>query len=168
MYVTLARVAVAGAVAAGVAVARPGDRELILDVYLLFAGGLALLLLVRASRAALPAGSHSAFERALRLGRTPPRRPEDLTDLEREVLLSTKTAFYLHYRIRPELREIAAYRLSSRRGIDLDGEADAARRLLGPEAWELVRPDRDPPADRLGPGSSLRELAAAVDALERV
>ena len=84
------------------------------------------------------------------------------------MLLSTKTAFYLHYRIRPELREIAAYRLSSRRGIDLDGEPDAARRLLGPEAWELVRPDREPPADRLGPGSSLRELAAAVDALERV
>ena len=72
VYITLARVAVAGAVAAGVAVARPGDGELVLDVYLLFAGGLALLLLVRASRAAIPAGSRSVFERVLRLARPLP------------------------------------------------------------------------------------------------
>ena len=168
MYVALARVAAAGAVAAVVALARPGDRALVLDVYLLFAGGLAMLLLVRASRAALPAGSRSAFERALRLRGPAPRRPEELAGLEREVLLATKTAFYLHYRIRPALREIAEHRLSSRRGIDLDAEPDAARALLGTEAWELVRPDREPPADRLGPGASLAELSAAVDALERV
>lgn len=168
VYVALARAAAAGAVAAVVAAARPGDRALVLDVYLLFVGGLALLLFVRAVRAAIPAGTRSDFERALRLGSAPARRPEALTALEREVLLSSKTAFYLHYRIRPVLREIAAYGLSSRRGIDLDAEPEAARTVLGPEAWELVRPDREAPADRLGPGRPVTELRAAVDALERI
>ncbi len=150
------------------AAARPGDRALVLDVYLLFAGGLALLLLVRAVRAAIPSGSRSDLERALRAGSASARRPEALTTLEREVLLSTKTAFYLHYRVRPALREIAAHLLSTRRGIDLDAEPEAARTVLGPEAWDLVRPDREAPADRLGPGRPVTELRAAVDALERI
>jgi hypothetical protein len=84
------------------------------------------------------------------------------------VLLATETAFEVHYRLRPILREIAAYRLSSRRGIALDDEVDAARDALGPEAWELVRPDRPAPPDRLGRGRPLAELRAAVDALERI
>jgi hypothetical protein len=158
----------AAAVAGVMAAARPGDRPLVLDVYLLFVGGLTLLLLVHATRTALPAGGRSAFERALRRGERPAARPEELRRLESEVVLATETAFDLHYRLRPVLREIATHRVSMRRGIDLDANPEAARPLVGPAAWDLVRPDREPPTDRLGPGSTLAEVTAAVDALERI
>ena len=42
----------------------------------------------------------------------------------------------------------------------------------GPETlgrwWELLRPDREPPADRFAPGISRAELRALVDDLERM
>lgn len=159
---------IAGIVAGIVALARPDDRPLILDAYVLFVGGLTLILLVRATRVALPASGRSAFERALLPIQRPAARPDELVRLESRVALAAETAFDLHYRLRPTLREIAAHRLSLRRGIDLDAEPEAARSLLGPAAWDLVRPDREPPADRLGPGRPLADLSAAVDALERI
>jgi hypothetical protein len=158
----------AGLAAALVAIVRPGNRSLILDVYLLFLGGLALVLLVAAAAKALPRAGRSRLEQALRQPPRKPARPGELLTLERRVLLATETAFEVHYRLRPVLREIAAHRLSAHRGIDLDHDVDAARAVLGPEAWELVRPDRPPPPDRLGRGRPLAELRAAVDALERI
>jgi len=158
----------AGLAAALVAIIRPGDRSLVLDVYLLFTGGLVLVLLVAAAARALPRAGRSRFEQALRQLPRKSARPEGLLMLERRVLLATETAFEVHYRLRPTLREVAAYRLSAHRGIDLDHDAEAARAALGPEAWELVRPDRPPPPDRLARGRRLAELRAAVDALERI
>jgi hypothetical protein len=158
-----------GAVAAVIAaIVRPDDRALVLDAYLLFVGGIALLLLVRLTGGALPPAGQSRFERALRPPPRPRARPEALAGLERRLLLATETAFEVHYRLRPVLREIAAHRLSAHRGIDLDSEPEGAREALGPEAWELVRFDRPPPADRLGPGYPLADLRAAVHSLERI
>jgi hypothetical protein len=159
----------AAALAALIAAAvRPNDRDLILDVYLLFAGALALALLVSATRRGLPRGSRSRLERALEPLPTQIARPDDVASLERKLMLATETAFEVHYRLRPILREIAGHRLSTRRGIELDTEVEAARGVLGPTAWELVRSDREPPADRLGPGHPLADLRAVVDALERI
>lgn len=159
----------AGAVAALIAaVVRPDDRGLVLDAFLLFLGGLALLQLVHLTGTALPSPGRSRFERALQPPRRARPRPEALASLERRVLLATETAFEVHYRLRPFLREIAAHRLSARRGIDLDADPEAAREALGAEAWELVRPDRPAPADRLGPGLRLDDLRAAVHSLERI
>ena len=56
-----------------------------------------------------------------------PERPSDLARMERDVYLSCGTAFYLHHRLRPILREIAANRLLTRHGVDLDAQPDAAR-----------------------------------------
>jgi hypothetical protein len=42
------------------------------------------------------------------------------------------------------------------------------RALLGEELWELLRPDRRPPEDRLGPGLPLPQLQAAVERLEAI
>ena len=154
------------AVVAGIV--RPHDRALILDVYLLFAGGLALLLLVAATAAAFPPAGRSRLELALRGRATHAARPAALLTLERRILLSVETAVELHYRLRPILREVAAYRLSAHRAVDLDEDVDAARDALGPEAWELVRPDRPPPADRLSRGCPLPDLRAAVDGIERI
>lgn len=151
-----------------VAIARPGDRSLVLDAYLLFLGGLMLVLLVALTAQALPRAGRSRLERALARPPAKPARPAALLTLERRVLLATETAFEVHFRLRPTLREIAAYRLTAHRGIDLDHDREAAEAALGPEAWELVRPDRPPPPDRLARGKPFAELRAAVDALERI
>jgi len=158
----------AAAVAVLTAIVRPGDRLLVLDVFLLFLGALVLVLLVAATARALPRGSRSTLEQALRRPSRAPARPAALLTLERRVLLATETALEVHYRLRPVLREIAAYRLSAHRGIELDRDPEAARMVLGPEAWELVRPGRPHPTDRLGRGRPLAELRAVVDALETI
>ena len=59
--------------------------------------------------------------------------------------LAEASAFDLHHALRPIVREIAAARLA-RRGISLDRQPDRAQALLGAQAWELVRPDREAPS----------------------
>jgi hypothetical protein len=156
---------IGGVIVGTLLVGRPGDREAVLDGYLLFVGALALHLLVRLTQETFVAEAASAFERALRRPKEESGRPGDLVRLEREVFMATESAFDLHFRLRPVLREVAEHRLATRRGIDLERQRVAAHRALGP-AWELVRPDRPAPDDRHGPGLPLRELRAAVDALE--
>jgi hypothetical protein len=53
-----------------------------------------------------------------------------------------------------------------RHGIDLDRRPQAARALLGEDAWDLVRPDRPAPDDSHSPGVTLQQVRAAVDRLE--
>jgi hypothetical protein len=58
--------------------------------------------------------------------------------------------------------------LTTRRRISLDAEPEAARAALGGEAYELVRPDRPPPQDRLARGLPADELGRVVRSLESV
>jgi len=143
-------------------------RETVVDGYVLFVGGLLLAGLVAATRAAGGSGGGSLFERALHPPRPTRGRLRALARLEREVALGTASAFDAHVRVRPHLRQVAAHRLASRRGLDLDTGAPATRALLGEELWELLRPDRPPPADRFGPGLPLASLRSALDRLERI
>ena len=159
---------ITGLVAAVAAYLRPGERALIVDICVLVLGALVMLALVRVTRAASARRSPSAFERALETNAGRSERLPELARLEREVALAAATAFDLHYRLRPTLREIAQHRLASRHGIELDAEPELARKALGEVAWDVVRPDRDPPDDRLGPGPRLAELRAVVDALARI
>ena len=138
------------------------------DVYILYLGALILVLLVRATRAASPTSDPSVYERALVRRRPVAARPRDLARLEREVVLAATTAFDAHMRLRPHLREIAAHRLESRRGLDLDRGGPLVRELLGDELWRFVRPGVEPPDDRFAPGMNLRELRVALDTLERL
>jgi len=142
----------------------PRDRSLAIGIYVLVVGALALLTLTQATLAAHPAAV-SPFERALE--RRPPRdeRLPELERLEREVLLGMSTAFDFHYHLRPLLQDVARRKLSVAQGIDLDAEPDHARAVLGERTWELVRPDRESPRDRLGPGVDAADLAAAVETL---
>jgi hypothetical protein len=133
----------------------------------LLVGGLLLLALVRATAGGDPEGP-SRFEGALRRPEPSVDRPRDLAKIEREVVLGGSSSFDFHVRVRPHLREIAAHRLASRRGLDLDSGSPEVRALLGPELWELVRPDRQPPHDRFAPGLPLDRLRHAVDTLEEV
>jgi hypothetical protein len=99
---------------------------------------------------------------------TPLRQPPpSLTRIELETALGVAGSFDLHHRLAPRLRSIAAGRLSTR-GVSLDGEPAVARALLGDTTWELVRPDRPAPADRLGRGVAPDELSEVVGVLESV
>jgi hypothetical protein len=144
-------------------------REPLVDGYVLFVGGLVLLWLVAATRAAGGPGGPSLYDRALRRGERPRARPSELEALERAVGLSSSSSFDLHFRLRPALREVAAHRLSSRRGLDLDSGSADVRAAVGDELWELVRPERPAPADRgFGPGVSPARLRGLLERLERI
>jgi hypothetical protein len=127
---------------------------------------MALLAVISWTIGALPEEQPTRLDRGPVPG-LPDQRPRELAKLEREVELSTQTAFDAHYRLRPTLRHIAASRLRTR-GIDLDAPHGMAEALLGPEAWELTRPDRARPRRHDDPGPALAEVDAAVTALERL
>jgi hypothetical protein len=146
----------------------PGRRELALHVYGLVLAALALSWLVGVVRRANPVAEVSPFDLGLR-GRRALREPvAELERLEREVSMAASTAFDLHFRLRPRVQRIARQLLASRRGIDLHTRPEAARRLLGEQAWNVVRPDAEPPRDRSAPGLPLARLRDVVVALERL
>lgn len=144
-----------------------GIRARIVDAYLVALAAIVMLMLVRTAQALLPERQPSLFESALRATQAPAPAIGELS-LERDVELGRVNAFHFYTRVRPVLREIAAARLKRRYGVDLDREPGRARELLGTSAWETVRPDAEPPADRLGRGPSVASLRTVVDELERV
>ncbi|NIA25790.1 MAG: hypothetical protein GWP04_09520 [Gammaproteobacteria bacterium] len=102
---------------------------------------------------------------------SPTRRravPPQLERLERIVRFGTSTAIDADRRLYRVLRQQARELLLSRYGVDLDTEPEEARRLLGDDAWEHIRPDRPVPKDRLGPGAELSEVDAVVGAIEHL
>jgi hypothetical protein len=158
-----------GAFVAGIAaVFLPLSSGLVLDLYLLFIGGVALLALVRTMRVVQPGSGHSPFELALRPIRPRPQRPPELVRLEERLALAATTAFDVHFRLRPAVRDVAAQRLWAKHAIDLETQPDRAQALLGAGAWELARPDRPPPSDPFAPGLGVRGIERIVAELEQV
>lgn len=147
----------------------PGRRHVALDVFILFLGALGLAAAVRATHGASPDIHEPTLDDALS---DPldvlPERPAELERLEREVYLSLGNSFYLHHRLRPLLREIASTRLLLHYGVDLDRRPAEAEKLVGPEAWEWLRPDRKEPRDRWAAGPPMEQMTAVVEALERI
>jgi hypothetical protein len=147
-------------------VVRPGDANLAVEAYVLFVGALGMALLVRATTRLFPPQTASRIER---LGRPPrkDRRLGELVRIERELEMATESAFDTYYRLRPLLRELAEARLA-KRGVELDGPGSRAAELLGPDAWELVRPDLVRPAKHHAAGVRLATVERAVTALEQL
>lgn len=145
-----------------------GLRDALLEAYLLGIGGVLLLALVRTTSEQGSATGTSDFDRAV--GEMSRRYPSDSGELSlvHDVQQSVASTFHLHARLRPILREIAAHRLSMRFGVDLDREHERAQELIGGGAWELVRPERPPPSDRLAPGPPASHLNKVVEELERI
>jgi hypothetical protein len=155
------------AAAGAAALLSSGGHAIVLDVYLLCLGGVLLLALVRTTRAEAPFAARSQFDGALAAMRfVPPDSGEP--ELVRDLELSTYSVFHLHTRVRPVLRDIAAHRLRTRYGVELDAEPARAREFVGTAAWDLVRPDRPPPEDRLASGPSVAELRLVVEELEAI
>jgi hypothetical protein len=143
----------------------PGRLGFGARIYALVLCVTALVLALMALRQAFPA------ERPLHEGGRAPARhppPASLTRIEHEAALAVASAFELHYRFVPRLRSIAAGLLASRRRISLSAQPAAARDALDASTWELVRPDRPAPEDRLARGFTAHELEGAVDSLEAV
>ena len=142
------------------ALSEPGWRSVLLRAFVFFLGALVLFSLLAASADWVPRARRSELEAALPRG-APPRRP--LAEGERatrEVALATSSAYDLHVRLLPHLREIAACRL------------ERSGRAAGPDRlgrwWERLRPDRPAPADHHAPGIKESDLRALVDDLERL
>ncbi|MFN2471560.1 MAG: hypothetical protein ABR583_11360 [Gaiellaceae bacterium] len=145
----------------------PEERDLAVQAYVLLLGAMVLLWLVGGARAANPTRS-SSFDEARRPRSERVERLPELARIEREVALGTSSAFDLHHRLRGRVREVAGHRLASRRGIDLNGQPEAARAVLSPALWELVRPDRPAPVERFGPGLGRDQLREVIDGLDRI
>jgi hypothetical protein len=144
----------------------PGRLTLAARIYALIVCAVALGLVLGTLRRTYPRA------RPLRprpVGKPGSRRPPpSLARIEHETALGVAGAFDLHFRLVPRVRAIAAGLLASRRRVALDTAPDAARRILGPETWELVRGDRQPPDDRLARGLPVSELRRVVESLESV
>jgi hypothetical protein len=150
----------------------PRDLAVASLVYVIVLGILAARLLVRAvvstTSTTLTAGPRP-FDLAFR--KRPARATDTLADPRQiafELRSSLDVPSTLHFRLRPRLRAIAEDRLAAEHGLSLDLDPDASRRLLGDEAWELLREDRKPPTRRQGGAISQAEVERIVSAIERL
>ena len=143
----------------------PGRLGLGARIYALVLCMTALVLALIALRRAFPSETPL---RESRRALSRPRPPASLARIEHEAALAVASSFELHYRFAPRLRSIAAGLLMSRKRISLAAQPAAARDALGDPTWELVRPDRPAPEDRLARGLTMHELERAVDSLESV
>lgn len=166
------RIATAAATATVVLVVmlgiHPVSTRQMLTAYVLVLAAIALAGLSRIARSSTDPAAPSAFEAALRIRTVEQMRPPELVRTEREIVLGRSSARHLHQRLLPVLREAAAARLSAGHNIDLERRPEAARALLGEEAWELLRVDRPEPPDRNAPGIPLRQLRDVISTLEKL
>ncbi len=141
-------------------VAEPHWRSIVIRAYAFVVGGLAMIVLVSVAGDALPRQRNSAFELALGRGQRKPAKISDLERVQREVSLAVSSAHDLHAKLAPDLREIAQARLE-RSGRRLDEDTAG-------EWWALLRPDREPPADKFAPGIKLADLRRCLQDLARI
>jgi hypothetical protein len=141
----------------------PIDRDLIVRVYALVIGALALATLTAATTFAARQ-TKSPFVAAMRRTRVRNPRPEALERLERQLALALENAGDFHFRLRPSLVEAADAALWRRHGVQLEH----AEQYLSAELWALVRPDLSPPEDRRSPGPPLDRVESLVDEIERM
>ena len=152
----------------GLLALRPLSTSRALAIWVVLVAAMALYLLVRHSHRTAGGRGGSRFEAALRPRARAPEQPVELLRMERELELGIAGAGYAHNRLLPLLRSVAASRLTSRHGIELERRPDAARAALGEEAWEWLRPDRPEPDDRFAPGvprEQVEHLIATVESL---
>jgi hypothetical protein len=163
----LARASVVPAAALVILLAIPKlSTSRALAIWVVLVAALVLVALVRHSRAEAGPEPARRFEAALRSRTSAASPPEELLRMERTLVLGSADADYAHRRLLPLLRAAAAARIAARHGFDLERRPEAARSLLGDDAWELLRPDRPEPNDRFGPGIPQREIAAVIARVE--
>jgi hypothetical protein len=151
---------IASAVCGYLVITVPAHRGIVIRGYVLVIGGLAMVALLAGVGAALPRARRSEFAQALGARPVAPRRVTELERMEREVTLAVGSAYDLHRRLLPQLRDIAEARL------------ERSGKRFGPDTlgrwWDLLRPDRPPPVERFARGIREDDLRALVSDLERM
>ncbi|HEY2311868.1 MAG TPA: hypothetical protein VGH46_12240 [Gaiellaceae bacterium] len=137
-----------------------------LAIWIVVVAAFLLVVLIRHSRAVDEWHPSRRFESALRDRKSATPPPEELLRMERELVLGSADADHAHRRLLPLLRTAASARISARHGFELERRPDAARALLGADAWELLRPDRPEPADRHDAGIPQAQIAAVIARIE--
>ncbi|MEO8272971.1 MAG: hypothetical protein ABI620_02745 [Chloroflexota bacterium] len=107
------------------------------------------------------------FELELRRAAEPRPAVAGLRAVEMAVRLSTASAVDFDVRLRPMLRDLARWRLLTGRGVDMDRNAEAARRIMGQPLASLVD-GAGAPTTFGAPGVPLSELNAGLDQLEQI
>jgi hypothetical protein len=153
-------------VVVGVVAFLPGRTELAARIYALLVCVVVLGLALAALLGAYP--ETRRLRPTTGRGDAARRPPHSLVRLEQEAAIGVASAFDLHHRLRPRLRDLAVDLLDTRRRISLDRHGEEARAILGDETYELVREGRPPPEDRLARGLKPAELDEVVRSLERV
>lgn len=141
----------------------PIDRDLLVRIYALVIGGLALATLSAATTFAARQTT-SPFVAAMRAPRVRVERPEALERLERQVALALENAGDFHFRLRPSLVEAADAALWRRHGVQLEH----AEQHVSAELWAVIRPELPLPEDRRAPGPPLGRVESLVDEIERM
>ena len=139
----------------------PIDRELVLRIYALVVGGLAIATL-SAATAFAARRTKSAFAAALRDRPVRHGRPEELERLERQVALSVENAADFHFRLRRRSSPRPTRRCGGATGSSSTVRRASSRRALG-DRRARVRAAVD---RRAGP--PLADIEAAVDEIERI
>jgi hypothetical protein len=96
----------------------------------------------------------------------PGDHPPQLQRLEWMVEFGTTASADAELRLIPELRSVAAERLTERHRVDIAGDRQAASVLLGPAAWPFLDPERPRRFGRssLSP-TQVDEIVSAIEAL---
>src|SRR5204863_7912748 len=137
-----------------------------LAIWAVLVAAIALIVLVRHSHESTTPQHARRFEAALRDRPVTTPQPVELMRVERDLELGIAGAAHAHHRLLPLLRAAAIARLATHHGIELDRRPDAARAVLGEEAWDLLRPDRPEPDDRFAPGVPRERVAALIELVE--
>jgi hypothetical protein len=137
-----------------------------LAIWVVVVAAFVLFVLVRHSSALGGPKHPRRFEAAQRGRSSVVAPPEELVHMERELVLGSADADHAHRRLLPLLRTAASARIAAKHGFDLERRPDAARVLLGPDVWELLRPDRPEPPDRHDRGVPEAQIAAAIARIE--
>jgi hypothetical protein len=139
-----------------------------------FAARIAILMLgivaawkVLGRSAAVTASTPERFELELRQPPMPTTEIAGLRSVETDLRMSTASAFGLEFRLKPMLRDLAAWRLARNHGVDLATAPDAARQILGDPLWNLTRAAETFPEFR-DPGPPIEDVDAGLDRLARI
>ena len=116
-------------IAGYVALAQPSLRNVTLHAYVFLVGGLLMLGIVAAAGDRVPHRHRSELAAALGAAKRRQKQLPEIEKLQREVTLATASAYDLHYRLLPHLREIAADAALAQRQ---ERESGDARALVGP------------------------------------
>lgn len=107
------------------------------------------------------------FEAELRRSTESPPVVPGIRAVEMAVRLATANAQDFEVRLKPMLRDLARWRLLGNRGVDLDANPDAARRILGEPLARLIEDAPTPPSFG-APGVPLADIEAGLEQLERI